>query len=245
MPIVNIWNIFRRELVSYFNSPVSYVFIVIFLLLSGFFTFMVGDFFGRGAADLYSFFQWFPWLFLVLVPALGMHIWADEKRMGTMELLFTLPLTTFQCIVGKFLAAWSFLIFAVLLTFPIVITVAWLGKPDYGPIICGYAGCFLLGGAYLGIACMTSAMTSSQVVSFIISEVICLFLIFCGWGPFTDMLVNWAPAWLVDTAASFSVMTHFASIRRGVIDSRDIVYYCSVTAFSLFTTAMLLKNHRS
>src|SRR6266481_8233323 len=179
-PWGNIKTIAKRELSGYFASPVAYVFIVIFLLLTGFFTFMAGGFFERGEASLVSFFLWHPWLYLFLVPAVGMRLWSEERRMGTMELLLTMPVTGWQAIVGKFLASWLLLALALVLTFPVVISVGYLGSPDYGVIFCGYVGSLLLAGAYLAVGCMTSAMTRNQVISFILSVVICLFLILAG-----------------------------------------------------------------
>src|SRR5215467_8189514 len=195
-----IWTIARRELSAYFSSPVAYVFIVIFLLLTGFFTFMLGGFFERDQAALNAaFFQWHPWLYLFLVPAAGMRLWSEERRLGTMELLLTMPVTAWQAIVGKFLPSWLFLGLALALTFPVWITVNYLGSPDNGVIFCGYIGSFLLAGAYLAISCITSAMTRTQVVSFIIAVVICLFFILAGFQPVIDFLEGWAKPWLVDT----------------------------------------------
>src|SRR5512132_104113 len=171
-----IWTITKRELYAYFTSPVAYVFLVIFLLLTGFFTFTVGNFFERGEASLVSFFTWHPWLYLFLVPAAGMRLWSEERRLGTLELLLTMPITTWQAIVGKFLASWLFLILALALTFPVVITVCYLGKADMGVIFTGYVGSSLLAGGYLAVACLTSAMTRNQVISFILSVVVCFFL---------------------------------------------------------------------
>src|SRR5947207_3900606 len=182
----------KRELSGYFASPVAYVFIVIFLLLTGFFTFMAGGFFERGEASLVSFFMWHPWFYLFLVPAVGMRLWAEERRVGTIELLLTMPITAWQAIVGKFLASWLFLGLALLLTFPVVITVNYLGSPDNGVILCGYVGSWLMAGAYLAISCITSAMTRNQVVSFIISVVICLFFILAGFTPVIRLLEGWA-----------------------------------------------------
>src|SRR3989441_7772612 len=193
----NIKAIARRELQGYFASPVAYVFIVIFLLMVGFFTFMAGGFFERAEASLIAFFLWHPWLYLFLVPAAGMRLWSEERRLGTMELLLTMPITAWQAILGKFLASWLFLALALFLTFPVVMTVSYLGDPDLGPIICGYVGSLLLAGGYLAISCMTSAMTRNQVVSFILSVVVCLFLILAGWPPVSNLLVRWAPTWLV------------------------------------------------
>ena len=243
--IRHIWTIAKRELSGYFASPVAYVFIVIFLLLNGFFTFMLGRFFEVGEATLsYSFFRWHPWLYLFLVPAAGMRLWAEERRLGTMELLLTMPITAWQAIVGKFLASWIFLIIALALTFPIIFTVSYLGDPDSGTILTGYLGSAFLAGAYLAITCLTSALTRNQVISFILSVVICFFLILCGWEPVTDLLINTSPK-LVKLVASFSVMPHFAGFQKGVIDSRDLLFFLSVIGFSLFCNGVVIRNLRA
>ncbi|MEI7729002.1 MAG: ABC transporter permease [Verrucomicrobiota bacterium] len=241
----NIKCVAKRQLASYFNSPVAYVFIVIFLLLSGFFTFMVGGFFERDQASLTAFFMWHPWLYLFLVPAVGMGLWAEERRMGTMELLLTMPITPWQAIVGKFLAAWAFLALALVLTFPVILTVNRLGTPDNGIIFCGYVGSLMLAGAYLAVSSMTSAMSRNQVVSFILSVVICLFLILAGWPPVTNMLVKWANPALVQAIAGMSVMPPFEGFQKGVLDIRDIVFFLSIIGFSLFTTGVVIRNLRS
>ncbi len=241
----NIKAIMKRELGGYFTSPVAYVFLVIFLLLTGFFTFTVGNFFERGEASLVSFFTWHPWLYLFLVPAAGMRLWSEERRLGTLELLLTMPVTTWQAIVGKFLASWLFLVLALALTFPVWITVNWLGSPDNGVIVAGYVGSAMLAGAYLAISCMTSAMTRNQVISFIVSVMICLFLILAGFTPVTDLLVRWANPVFVQTIAAFSVMTHFEGFQRGVIDLRDVVFFASVIVFALFTTGIVIRGHRA
>ena len=243
--VANIWTIAKRELKGYFASPVAYVFIVIFLLLAGFFTFMVGGFFAQGQASLRSFFLWHPWLYLFLVPAVGMRLWSEERRLGTIELLLTMPVTAWQAIVGKFLASWLFLLLALVLTFPLVLTVNYLGNPDNGVIFCAYVGSFLMAGAYLALSCITSAITRNQVVSFILSVVACLFLILAGFAPVTNMLVQWASPWLVNLISSFSVMTHFDSLQNGVLDSRNILFFVSVMVFSLFTTGVILRSHRA
>lgn len=240
-----ILTITKRELTGYFASPVAFVFIVIFLMLSGFFTFMVAGFFERGQASLEAFFSWHPWLYLFLVPAVGMRMWSEERRLGTLELLLTMPVTPWQAIVGKFLAAWLVLALALVLTFPIWITVNYLGNPDNGIILAGYIGSLLMGGAYLSITAMTSAMTRNQVVAFIVSVVISLFLILAGYPPVTNLLVHWAKPWVVEAIAAFSVMTHFESIQKGVLDSRDILYFLSVIVFSLFTTGVIVRTHRA
>jgi ABC-2 type transport system permease protein len=240
-----IWIIAKRELGAYFTSPVAYVFLVIFLLLTGFFTFTVGNFFERGEASLAAFFGWHPWLYLVLVPAVGMRVWAEERRAGTIELLLTMPVTTWQAILGKFLASWIFLALALALTFPVVITVNVLGEPDNGIIVAGYLGSLFLAGAYLAVTCMTSALTRNQVVAFILSVVICLFLILVGFNPVTDLLVRWASPGFVDTVAAFSVMTHFDGVQKGVIDTRDLFFFLSVIGFALFATGVVLRSHRA
>lgn len=240
----NIWTIAKRELVGYFNSPVAYVFIVIFLLLNGFFTFMLGGFFERGEANLNAFFTWHPWLYLFLVPAAGMRLWAEERRAGTLELLLTMPIAAWQAIVGKFLACWAFLALALALTFPVVATVCYLGDPDLGGIVAGYIGSLLLAGAYLAVTVMTSALTRNQVISFILSVVICFFLILAGWEPVTNLLVRWAPDWLVNVVASFSVMPHFAGFQRGVLDLRDLLFFVSAMVFCLFSTSVILRGLR-
>jgi len=235
----------RRELAAYFESPVAYVFLVIFLLLAGFFTFTFGGFFERGEASLGAFFAWMPWLFLLLVPAVGMRLWSDERRLGTIELLLTLPVTTWQAILGKFLASWLFLVIALALTFPVVITVNVLGDPDNGVIACGYVGSVLLAGAYLALSCMTSALARSQVVSFIIAVMLCLILILVGFNPVTDLLARWASPSVVESVAGFSVLTHFDGLQKGVIDTRDVLYFLSVIAFALFTTDVIIRSHRA
>jgi ABC-2 type transport system permease protein len=241
----NIWTIAKRELRGYFDSPVAYVFIVIYLLLAGFFTFTFGAFFDRGEASLGAFFMWMPWLFLFLVPAVGMRLWSEERRSGTIELLLTFPVTAWQAIVGKFLASWLFIAIALALTFPIWVTVNWLGDPDNGVIFAGYVGSLLLAGAYLAVSCMTSALTRNQVVSFILAVVICLALVMVGFAPVTDLLTRWAAAWFVDGVAAFSVLSHFDGFLKGVLDSRDVVFFASVIGFALFVTGVVLRGHRA
>jgi ABC-2 type transport system permease protein len=241
----HILTIAKRELAAYFASPVAYVFIVIFLILAGFFTFMVSEFFLREQASLLAFFMWHPWLYLFLVPAVGMRLWSEERRLGTIELLLTMPITTWQAIVAKFLASWIFLALALVLTFPLVITVNYLGDPDNGVIFCGYIGSLLLAGGYLAVGSMTSALTRNQVVSFILSVVICLFLILAGWPPVIKLLGQWASPWLVQGVAAFSVMTHFEGLQRGVLDTRDLVFFLCLIGFSLFTTGVIIRSHRA
>jgi len=186
----NTWTIAKRELTAYFASPVAYVFTCFFLLLSASFTFMLGGFFPRNEASLISFFLWHPWLYMFLVPAVGMRLWSEERRQGTLELLLTMPITTPQAVVGKFLAGWLFLGLALLLTFPMIVTVAALGDPDGGVVTCAYLGSFLMAGGFLAISSMTSSLTRNQVVSFIIAVVICFLLILAGWPPVTNVLTS-------------------------------------------------------
>jgi ABC-2 type transport system permease protein len=241
----NILAVSRREFKAYFESPVAYVFMVGFLVLSGFLTFFVGRFYERRVADLDQFFFWHPWVYLLLVPAATMGLWAEERRTGTIELLLTMPITLGQAIVGKFLAAWLFIVAGLALTFPIVITACYLGSPDLGVVFCGYVGSILLAAAYVSAGMLTSALTRSQVISFVLSLLICLVLLLAGWPPVTDMFVKWAPEWLVNAVASFSFMPHFESIQRGVIDLRDLAYYASVIVFMTFATHVVLENRKS
>ncbi len=241
----NIKAIVKRELGGYFTSPIAYVFLVIFLLLTGFFTFTVGSFFERGEASLVSFFTWHPWLYLFLVPAVGMRLWSEERRLGTLELLLTMPITTWQAIVGKFLASWLFLALALVLTFPVAITVNWLGDPDNGVIFAGYVGSLMLAGSYLAVSCMTSSMTRNQVISFILSVLICLFLILAGYEPVTGLLSRVMSPQVVEVIAAFSVMTHFEGFQRGVLDARDMIFFLSVMGFALFTTGVIIRNQRA
>jgi ABC-2 type transport system permease protein len=241
-PWHGIVTIAKRELVAYFTSPVAYVFLVIFLLLTGFLTFTAGAFFERGEASLGAFFAFHPWVYLILVPAVGMRLWAEERRAGTLELLLTLPVAPWQAIVGKFVASWAFLAIALALTFPVVVTVNVLGDPDNGQILAGYVGSLFLAGAYLAITCLTSAMTRNQVIAFILAVVVCLFLLLAGYAPVTGLLSRWASPAFVDVVAAFSVVTHFDGFQKGVIDSRDVLFFLSVIGFSLFATSVMLRS---
>jgi len=237
--------IIKRELASYFESPVAYVFMVVFLMLIGFLTFFVSRFYESGQADLRGFFFWLPWMFLILVPASAMRLWAEERRAGTIETLLTLPVTATQAILGKFMAAWIFIGLIVALTFPIVLTTVYLGAPDRGAIIGGYIGSLLLAGAYLSVGMLTSALTRNQVISFVLSLVICLFLLLAGWPPVTDLMVRWAPEWLVRGVAAFSFMPHYDAFQKGVLDLRDFAYYFSVIIFMLFGSHLVLENRKA
>ena len=216
--------LFRRELKSYFATPVAYVFIVIFLVLMGTFTFYLGGIYERGQADLRPFFNFHPWLYLFLVPAIAMRLWAEERKSGSVELLMTLPITPWQAVLGKFLAAWAFTGIALALTFPIWITVNYLGEPDNGAILTGYIGSLLMAGGFLAIGACLSATTSNQVIAFVFSVVVCFGFLLSGFPMVLDVFSGWAPQVLVDGIASLSFLTHFSNISRGVIDFRDLVF---------------------
>lgn len=232
--------LFKRELSSYFATPVAYVFIVIFLLLSGSFTFYLGGFYERGQAHLEPFFQYHPWLYLFLVPAVAMRLWADERKSGTIELLLTLPVTMWQAVVAKFLAAWSFIGLALLLTFPIWITVNYLGEPDNGVILTGYLGSLLMAGAFLAIGACLSAATRSQVIAFILSVVVCFLFLLAGFPLVLDVFRAVAPQGLVDAVAGLSFLSHFNAISQGVIDLRDLFYFLLVIGFWLYANAVVI-----
>ena len=241
----NIGAIFRRELSSYFDTPLAYVFIVIFLIVSMAFTFSFGRFYENGQADLLPFFTFHPWLYLFLVPALSMRLWAEERKSGSIELLMTLPVTVWQAVIGKFLAAWAFTGIALALTFPIWITVNYLGEPDNGVIIASYVGSLLMAGAFLAVGCCLSALTRNQVIAFVLTVTVCFVLVAAGMGIVLDFLRLWTPQPIVDTVASMSFLTHFNSIARGVIDLRDLIYYLLMISFWLYATAVILDLKKS
>lgn len=217
--------VFRRELVSYFATPVAYVFIVIFLALAGALTFYLGGFYERGQADLQPFFSFHPWLYLFLVPAVAMRLWSEERKVGTIELLLTLPITLPQAVIGKFLAAWVFIGIALLLTFPIWVTVNYLGNPDNGVIVASYLGSWLMAGAFLSVGICLSAVTRNQVVAFIITVLVCFLLMLAGFPLVLNAFSGWAPQGLVDAVAQLSFLTHFSAIAKGVLDVRNILFF--------------------
>lgn len=234
--------IFKRELLAYFRTPVAYVFTVIFLVASGACTFFIGNIFDSNHAGLDLFFTFHPWLYLFLVPAVGMRVWAEERRSGAVELLFSLPLTIGEAVLAKFTAAWVFIGFSLFLTFPLVLTVNYLGKPDNLVIAAGYFGSFLMAGAYLAIANLTSAISKNQVVSFILSSVVCLVLVFMGWGVFSRLLSDYLPVGFVDFIVSLGFLNHFETMSRGLIDFRDLLYFIAVIALSLTATGIVLNR---
>ncbi|EIJ42582.1 ABC-type transport system involved in cytochrome c biogenesis, permease component [Beggiatoa alba B18LD] len=240
----NLQVVFKREFNSYFATPIAYIFIIIFLFLSGIFTFYLGNFFARGQADLQPFFMFHPWLYLFLIPALAMRLWAEERKSGNIELLLTLPITITEAVLGKFLAAWAFTGIALCLTFPFWLTVNYLGNPDNGVIFASYLGSFLMAGAFLSIGSCMSALTKNQVIAFILTAVVCLAFILSGFPMVLDFF-NWAPQIIVETISAFSFLTHFDTISKGIIDIRGVIYFTSLIIFWLFATATLIEMKKA
>jgi ABC-2 type transport system permease protein len=236
-----VWTIFRRELGAYFVTPVAYVFIVIFLVLAGSLSFFMGNFFDRGRADLQPFFIFHPWLYLFLVPAIGMRLWAEERKTGTIELFLTLPVTTAQAVVGKFLAAWVFCGIALLLTFPMWITVNYLGTPDNGVIFASYLGSWLMAGSFLAVGAAISALTRNQVIAFVIAATICFILTVSGTDMVLGFLTGWAPQPVINAVASFSFLQHFLAVMRGVIDLKDFIFFASMILAFLYANAVIVE----
>ena len=232
--------IVRRELASYFATPLAYVFIVIFLVLAGALAFFVGNFFDRGQADLQPFFTFHPWLYLVLIPALAMRLWAEERKSGTIELLLTLPISMTEAVIGKFLASWAFAGIALVLTVPFWITVNYLGHPDNGVILASYIASFLMAGAFLAIGACLSALTKNQVIAFVVTAAVCFVFTVSGSPIVLGFIKGWAPEAMLGTVAGFSFLTHFNAIIRGVIDLRDAVFFLSVIAFFLYANAIIV-----
>ncbi len=241
----NVGIIMRRELASYFATPLAYVFIVIFLLLANYLAFYLGALYERGHADLDSLFGFIPWLYLFLIPALSMKLWAEERNSGSIELLMTQPVTLREAVLGKFLAAWIFTALALVLTFPLWITINYLGRPDNGAILAAYLGSLLLAGGFLAIGSFMSALTRSQVIAFILAVVACFGLVLIGYPGLIDLFRGWAPQPLVDAIASLSFLTHFDSIRKGVIDVRDLLYFAMLITLCLLATAIALDLRKA
>jgi ABC-2 type transport system permease protein len=237
--------IFRRELGAYFATPVAYVFIVIFLVLNGVFTFYVGGFYERGQADLEPFFQFHPWLYMFLIPAISMRLWSEERKAGTLELLLTLPVSLAASVLGKFLAAWCFTAVALAGTLPLWITVNYLGVPDNTVILAGYLGSLLMAGGFLAIGSCISALTKNQVIAFVVSFVICFAFNLSGFPLVLDAFSAWAPRMIVDVISSFSFLTHFNSILKGVIDIRDILFFATLIAFWLYANVLAIEANKS
>ncbi len=238
-------SITKRELISYFATPVAYVFITIFLLLSGLFTFYLGNFFEIGQASLGSFFEWHPWLYLFLVPAITMRLWSEEKKSGTIELLTTLPVSTLNIVLGKFMAAWLFTLLALILTFPMWITVNYLGNPDNGVIMASYIGSLLMSGGYLSIGIFISSLTKNQVIAFIVSVTVCFLFTVSGLPIVLDFFTNWAGEAITDVIASFSFLANYSDISRGIIDLRTLIYFLSLIILFLYLNVITLDNSRN
>ena len=241
----NIWIIAKRELAAYFGTPLAYIFLVIFVALSGAFAFYIGNFFERAQADLQAFFAYHTWLYLLLVPAVAMRLWAEERKTGTIELLMTLPITTWEAILGKFLAAWAFIGVALLLTIPMWITVNYLGRPDNGVILASYIGSFLMAGAFLAIGSCISALTKNQVLAFIVAATLCFLFVMSGSDLVLNAFRGWAPAFLVQAIASLSFINHFDQISKGVIGLPSVFFYASMIAFFLFANMIIVESRQS
>ena len=231
----------KRELRAYFGTPIAYVFLAIFVALTGVFAFFIGGFFDRGEADLRPFFEYHPWLYLLLVPAIAMRLWSEERRSGTIELLMTLPVSITEVVVAKFLAGWAFLGIALVLTFPMWISVNILGDPDNGIIITSYLGSFLMAGAFLAIGSAVSALTRNQVIAFVVSASVCFLFVMSGTDIVLNVFRGWLPEFLLSAVSSMSFLTHFEGVSRGVIDLRDIVFYVSLIGFWLFVNAVVIN----
>jgi ABC-2 type transport system permease protein len=230
-----------RELASYFATPLAYVFILIFLVLSGVFTFYMGNFYEREQADLGPFFNFHPWLYLFLVPAIAMRLWSEERKSGSIELLLTLPITRFEAVMGKFLAAWLFAGLALALTFPLWLTVNYLGEPDNGVIVASYIGSWLMAGSFLAVGSCMSAVSKSQVIAFILTAAVCLVFVLAGFPMVLNVFKDWLPLLLVDTVASLSFMTHFGAITKGVLGLNDLLYFVSVIGVWLLATTVVVE----
>ena len=235
----------RRELASYFATPIAYVVLVIFLALASLFGFAFGSIYERGQADLTPFFKFLPWLYLFLIPAVSMRLWSEERRSGTIELLLTQPLTLWQAVLGKFLAAWVFVGIALALTFPVWITINYLGSPDNGAILAGYLGSWFFAGGFLAVGSFTSTITRNQIIAFLISLVICFLLLMIGYPVVTDFLMPWAPSWFIWSLTALSFDTHFENIIKGVLDLRDVLYFTLVTIFFLLASTVVLDARKS
>lgn len=237
------WPVFRREFSGYFRTPVAFVYLIVFILGASGLPWFVGDFFESDDASLRIFFRFIPWVYLFLVPAVGMRLWAEEKRLGTIELLLTLPVSTAGAVAGKFLAAWSFIGLALGLTFPMVLTIGYLGSPDWGPVFSGYAGALLLAGAYLGICALASALTKNQVIAFVLGVTACLAMVLLGWSLFNELLLSAGlPVAVVDGLANLGFIPRFQPMVEGVVRASDLIYFLSLPALCLTLTGLVLQR---
>ena len=241
----NIWVIFNRELKNYFITPIAYVFIAIFLLMTGIFTFYVGAFFQRGIADLVPFFSSHPWIYMIFIPAITMRLWAEEKKQGTEELLFTLPITTLQAIIGKLLAAWCFMIVSLALTFPMLIAVNYLGSPDNGVIAAGYLGSALMAGAFIAIGAGISATTSNQVIAFVGSFLVCMLFNVSGFPMVVEYLNKILPANIIELVQGFSFVTNFDTVIKGLLDAKVVIYFGSVMLAWIIANIIILEINKA
>lgn len=237
--------IFKRELNSYFNTPIAYVFIVIYVFLTGVFTFKLAHFYEAGQADLRAFFFWHPWLYLFLVPSVSMRLWSEERKTGTIELLFTLPLKPCTTIIGKFFAAWTFIAISLFMTFPMVITVNILGNPDNGVILMSYIGSLLMAGSYLAIGTAFSAITKNQVISFILTVVMCLLLILIGFIPVINFISSFIPSFIIENLRTLSFATHFESLQKGVFEVKDLIFFFSIIASGIYANYIILEEKKA
>jgi ABC-2 type transport system permease protein len=241
----NVAIIMRRELGSYFATPLAYVFLLIFLVLASAFTFQLGGLYERNQADLSPFFAYHPYLYLFLIPAISMRLWAEERKSGSIEMLLAQPVTLWEAVIGKFLAAWAFAGLALLLTFPLWITVNYLGHPDNGVIFAAYLGSLLLAAGFLAVGSLMSALTRNQVVAFILAVVVCFLLLLAGYPFVLDAFHAWLPQSIVAAVASLSFLTHFESITKGVLDLRDLLYFAVLIAYFLIATAVVLEVRKA
>ena len=236
--------IFKKELLSYFVTPIAYVFIAIFLMTSSSFTFYLSDFYGRGQADLQSFFDWHPWLYIFLMPAISMRLWAEEKKSGTLEIISTLPVPLWQMVAGKFLAAWAFTAITLFCTFPIWVTACYLGDPDNGIIFISYIGSLLMAGGYLAIGSFISATTRNQVIAFVISALVCFLFTISGFPMVLNFFQGWLPGPVLNAIAGFSFLTNFGDITKGILEIKSLWFFLTFIVFWLFINSYILSTRK-
>lgn len=235
----------KREFLGYFTTPIAWIFLIVFVMFSAILTFYAGDFFVRNQADMQSFFTFQPWLYVLMIPAISMRLWAEERHQGTIELLMTLPFSTTQLVLGKFLASLAFMALALFLTIPVWITVNYLGTPDNGVIIVSYLASFLIAGTFLSVGSCVSAMTKNQIISFIISMALCMLLMFIGSDALMNLFAPVVTEKVLKILQSFSFLMHFASLIRGVLDFRDILFFISCSGLFLFATVIVLDHKKA
>lgn len=235
--------LYHRELMGYFRTPVAYVFLVVFLLTANLLPWFAGRIFESNEASLQTFFIFLPWVYLFLVPAIGMRLWSEERRSGTWELLLTMPLTMTQAVLAKFLAGWTFLLLATALTFPLPLSIGSLGPLDAGPVISGYLGAGLVSGACLALCALMSALTKNQVIAFVLGTIVCFGLLLIGTGMFNQWLSGLGlPTEVVDLIANFSYLTHFEPMLKGILTFEDILFFLSLIGFGLLANVLALER---